>query len=301
MPSLLSNLVVWVHTCPQRKSSLDETLASIDQSDLPIYRVLSAGEHGKPYSWTATIEWWLDRWLEMAALGEWVLRLEDDVIVSKHIRHNLETWPAILEPDFGMGIGFIFDWLVRDLGGIEFLPNKVVRSKAVAWAGGQAQLMPSRVTTQIVPLLRSNLHSANRSAKPSAVWLDTIITQELTRNKYRTYLHVPSLVRTSSLSTISVASVCARSDHYATKTWLGDWIRPKDQEEEFQSEVLLCGKRTRWAVLNDGTVHRVSTPANLDPVAGPVTINGRLGVLRSSCLHDSSRAAYAAAATMLQS
>lgn len=37
---------------------------------------------------------------------EWVLRLEDDAIVNRHIVHNLRTWPALTAPDFGCGWGF---------------------------------------------------------------------------------------------------------------------------------------------------------------------------------------------------
>jgi len=32
-----------------------------------------------------------------------VLRLEDDALVNRHLRHNLTTWPAIHRPDFGAG------------------------------------------------------------------------------------------------------------------------------------------------------------------------------------------------------
>jgi hypothetical protein len=42
-----------------------------------------------------------------AAVGaDLVLRLEDDIDVSRHILHNLGTWPLIDDPSFGLGWAF---------------------------------------------------------------------------------------------------------------------------------------------------------------------------------------------------
>jgi hypothetical protein len=297
MSQMLPNLTVWVHTCPQRIERMTETLESLEASDLAGigWQICSAGEGSTPYPWPKTVEWWMDHWLEMAKLGDWVLRIEDDVVVYPHIGHNLATWPAINEPDFGIGLGFVFDFAVRDLGGIEFLPNKVVRSKATAFAGGQVQLMPSSIIPQLVAHLRERMRTDERLPGPGPIWFDSIITQELYNLGKRTYLHVPSVARAGSLSTESSASLCERYDHYANRTAAPDWKRPDDYELEFLAESLLCDKRTRWAVLGDGSVVKCITPALLDPLAGPVTINGTPLVLRSSCLYDTSTAAYLAA------
>jgi hypothetical protein len=47
-----------------------------------------------------------------------VLRLEDDAVVNRHVRHNLTTWPAIHRPDFGAGWAMspplsVLDWIYR--------------------------------------------------------------------------------------------------------------------------------------------------------------------------------------------
>jgi hypothetical protein len=39
--------------------------------------------------------------------AELVLRFEDDVLVNRHILHNIRTWPALEDPRFGMG--WLFD------------------------------------------------------------------------------------------------------------------------------------------------------------------------------------------------
>jgi hypothetical protein len=272
---------------------MSETIESLKASDLAEvgWSVCSAGEGATPYPWEKTIDWWLERWLKMSKGSDWVLRLEDDIVVGRYIGHNLTTWPAIKEPDFGMGLGFVFDGVVRDLGGVEFLPNKVVRAKARSFSGGQAQLMPSHLIPGLVDWIshHRNVDGIIQDANP--VWFDTGITAALSALGYRTYLHVPSVVCTGSLSTTSAASNCERLDHNANRTWLADWERPSDYEKEFLSEMMLQGKRTRWAVLGDKSIVECSTPANLDPVAGPVTIHGHVGVLKSSCLYDSSAAA----------
>lgn len=286
----IRNLAVWVHTCPQREKSLEETLQSLHQSDIPSWEVFSAGKNGKPLSWHDTLLWWLDRWLDMSKRADWVLRLEDDIVVGKFIGHNFATWPAINESDFGMGLGFVFDSTVRDNCGIEFLSNGVVRAKAKGFAAGQAQLMRSDVIQELVPKLQDVLTSDKLPPgyhPESPVWFDVGITEQLYRLGYRTYLHIPSIVRTGTLSTTSVASNCERSDHYAHKTWRGaDWKRPPDSRE-VDAEIILRGTRTRWAVLNTGSIVACSTPANLDPKATPVTINGRFCVMRSDALFDS--------------
>ncbi len=45
-----------------------------------------------------------------------VLRLEDDAVLNRHLRHNLTTWPAIHRPDFGAGWAMspplsVLDWI----------------------------------------------------------------------------------------------------------------------------------------------------------------------------------------------
>jgi hypothetical protein len=295
MSQLLPNLVVWIHTCPQRLNRIGETTASLDASDIAEIsgNICVAGTGSKPYSWPETIDWWMEHWIAMAKLGDWVLRLEDDIIVNPYIGHNLATWPAIRERDFGMGLGFVMDDILRDLGGLEFLPNKVVRSKARSTPGGQAQLMPSRLIPQTIDWVRAHRYTLEGCNIDCPAWFDTGITRALTELGYRTYLHVPSIVRTNAVSDESVASKCHR-EHHAHRTWLENWKRPEDYEEEFQAEVLLKDYRTRWAVTGDGTIIKCKSPARLDPVASLVTINGRGCAFQSSSLYDSQAEAYAA-------
>src|SRR5690606_38757116 len=44
---------------------------------------------------------------------EWILRLEDDVLVNRYILHNLCTWPATQHPKFAFGTLFMPDYWHR--------------------------------------------------------------------------------------------------------------------------------------------------------------------------------------------
>lgn len=48
-----------------------------------------------------------------------VLRLEDDALVNRHLRHNLTTWPAIYAANFGAGWAMspplnVLDWIYQN-------------------------------------------------------------------------------------------------------------------------------------------------------------------------------------------
>ena len=294
------DLTVWVNSCPQRIHKLDALKASLEASDLTRvgWEIISSKEI---IPWSKTIEEWCDWWKTAASKGkQWVLRIEDDVLVSPHIIWNTATWPALREPDFGVGLLFTFDHLIENLGGVGLLPNGVCYSKGQSFAGGQAQLIRSDLVPKIIDWLWANHKTSPIMAGWNwQEWFDVGITTAATLLGKRTYLHVPSLVNTGELSDISEASPGVR-DHRANRTWKPDWKRGVEDTKEFMSEMMLLGVRTRWAVLQPTAgqfvVKEVLTPAGMAGNATSCTINGRGCVLRTSCIYDTQQSALRAAA-----
>lgn len=97
-----ANITVIVQSVPGRPS-WRETRLSIEASDI--------GERYKLAQQQPNVAM-RDHFLGLldraaSARTPWVLRLEDDVLVNRHIISNLESWPAKNEPRFG--IGWLFD------------------------------------------------------------------------------------------------------------------------------------------------------------------------------------------------
>lgn len=91
------SVTVFLQTCPQRDAYITPTLGSLKQSDTT-FQVLRQPE-GQRHC-----RFFLDVLKQMAgAETPWVIRLEDDVLVSRYLTHNFLSWPALNEPDFGVG------------------------------------------------------------------------------------------------------------------------------------------------------------------------------------------------------
>jgi hypothetical protein len=96
-----SDILIWIHTCPQRAGVLGKLEASLRASDVGArYEVHVCEEKG-----VENVERWnRDKLLELTQRSRWVVRLEDDVVVSPNFLHNLQTWSALCNPvDFGIG------------------------------------------------------------------------------------------------------------------------------------------------------------------------------------------------------
>jgi len=90
-------LTVVIQAMPGRPA-LQKTLASIRESDLPEPTILYQPPDLTPVEFFLSVLDWM-----AAAPTELVLRLEDDVLVNRHILHNIQTWEAVHDPRFGLG------------------------------------------------------------------------------------------------------------------------------------------------------------------------------------------------------
>lgn len=93
------SLDVFVQTHPGREPVLDGLRESLEASDVGTdYRVMIHPEGN------TVVEHFLGVLTAMRdSQADLVLRLEDDSLTNRHLKHNLTTWPAIHQPDFGAG------------------------------------------------------------------------------------------------------------------------------------------------------------------------------------------------------
>lgn len=98
-------LEVFVFAYPGR-SSHARLHASLEASDVgKRYRMMY-----HPRGWPPKMHWRNVYETACASKAEWVIILEDDCIVNRHLIHNASTWPAIEDERFGAG------WLYNPAG-----------------------------------------------------------------------------------------------------------------------------------------------------------------------------------------
>jgi hypothetical protein len=176
-------------------------------------------------------EWWTETMLRLAGEGvdgstpDFILRLEDDVIVNEHILHNVSTWPALDKPDFGMGLLFNWD------GQWPPLPQSQrwhfdgsLRRLDLDLAGAQAQVFRA----SFVPKMISQISNAQRWHPPGELVYEKASRATRLAGKY-VYLHRPSLVN-CHVGCVMSADGCKHGGHFSRKTWHPTWRRGRDPE-----------------------------------------------------------------------
>lgn len=107
MPPLIGLYVV---TCPGREAVLAQTLASVRDSDWPHEPVVLTQSADWPVGWDSTSRMYRTA-LRRAWDDEawWAVVLEDDVLVSRHLWHNLTHWHPLTTGQLHWGSLFVPD------------------------------------------------------------------------------------------------------------------------------------------------------------------------------------------------
>jgi hypothetical protein len=229
----------FVHTCAPRQGKLGPTLASLDASDLAgNYEVIEApvgiGTDAFERWYLSTMRRMATEPLDDGLPADLIVRVEDDTIVNKHIAHNCCTWPAVREPDFGIGWLFLYDpWWNPD-------PRTMMRrggdderiiSKDVDIPGGQGQVFRSEVVESIlacIPDARIHRKIGSTQCMPGPredLWPDTTLSHATQLASLFVYLHKPALVNCHSGSTDSIVSNGIIAGHFSHKNFSADWRR----------------------------------------------------------------------------
>lgn len=111
---MVPSLGVFVQTHAGREPVLNGLRASLEASDVGSDYQVMVHPPGQ-----SVVEHFFGVLAAMRdAKTDLVLRLEDDAVLNRHLRHNLTTWPAIHRPDFGAGWAMspplsVLDWIYR--------------------------------------------------------------------------------------------------------------------------------------------------------------------------------------------
>lgn len=173
MPS--ERIETLVFAAPGRDEAHARCFASIEASDIgQDYTVqlhpagVSAREH-----WHATML------CAAAAASDYVLVLEDDVLVNRHILHNCRTWRWRYDPHFAAG------WLYKPGGLMPGVDGWY--TKNIEWYGGIAVLWKRAALAQLMPRAWELLAELDSNA-----W-DVAISKAVLTGGYGIRMHSPSL------------------------------------------------------------------------------------------------------------
>ena len=180
------DIAVVVQTIPSRKGALQDTLDSIQGSDLGGYTLEVVTQRPGETKRDNLI----NALLAVRKSGKkWGLRFEDDVLVNRHILHNLTTWKAAEESDFGAGwlwhselLGLRRDQLLESPGGFAF--------RSTPYTVGSLGVL---IATEHIPEMIIRMHSNWLHPKVDQAQ-DKVMSASLWDMGLRVYLHEPPLV-----------------------------------------------------------------------------------------------------------
>lgn len=211
------DIFIWVNHSVQREGSevFARTLRSLNESDAK----------GQFEVWThdpkeqSQSDWLIDRLRQAASRAKFFIRLENDVVVNRYLCHNVASWSALSEPDFGLGLLYSNHTLVHGLARQHLARSKAgnLRRKTRWIEGGQAQLYKSELVEGIV----ANFAKEKKELSHAPWYSDHIcmpdfwVSTAVYELGLSTYLMEPSLVQhigtQSSMSPVDASGIYSRN------------------------------------------------------------------------------------------
>lgn len=178
-----SRVLVWLHTWHGRDGLRDATVASVEASDaknrFEIMRQPEGADRDDYYMRVLSD-------LANRADIDWMLRIEDDALVNRHLLHNVCRWKAINDPLFGAGWLSVTDDLLADHTHCGTRNGFRTREyKECHFAGGV--LMRTALLKRAIPMVEERLPGlrfAPGCGISNAVW----------RADKRVFFHTPAIV-----------------------------------------------------------------------------------------------------------
>jgi len=145
-----------------------------------------------------------------------VVRLEDDVLVNRHFRHNTLTWPALHEPSFGMG------WLMSPPLGIwDVIYGKRCRNPT---AQRQIPICVANVFwTRDMPWIIEG--SKRWFARHGGTAMDFALSTAVVDGGRMSYLHTPCIAEHNTRAPSTLGHHHKR-EHTSAGLYRRDWKRP---------------------------------------------------------------------------
>ena len=232
------DIFVWLQTTVRRSS--ERTINSIERSDIGNrFLVITDKKIRKfPDDYVDLQRFWDLAWRDAVDAARirrcsYILRLEDDILVNRHILHNVCRWRAVNSSKFGLGTLFQPDyWLRRpelferdQETGLTFRNTKDVE-------GAQAQLIRTDLVEELlegVPKARVEKGLWQAHQQPSFDWS---LSRAAWALGLRVFVHEPALVNLhegSQSSTIDLTQHRTQVPHpecehyWGHKSFKPDW------------------------------------------------------------------------------
>ena len=199
---------VVVQTCPQRRELLPQTLESIQGSDIDDYEVMEHPEGMSLYDFFLSVM----RCLRDSG-ADYGVRLEDDALVNRHFIHNIRTWGALNEANFGAGWLFASQGMFNDRGKLQrSMPSGELYRNTREIHCALAVLLP-------IPLLRDELyaHMVAKGKQPQ----DFAMSGAVWDGGRRCYLHSPPIAEN-----VFAPSVRGHTNHTRYGHCAGSYFKP---------------------------------------------------------------------------
>lgn len=229
---MVSEVTVIVQTCQERKKLLAPTLDSLLESDArDSFRVLLHPQGERHCRFFRSVL------IAMAAVSTpWVIRLEDDVLVNRHLLHNFLTWPALSDPRFGAGWLFSPQILLNQtqLEQGHYIRNDPIMSYAFG-VGLKAETAQACIDEydRWIAEYGCGLHHCTRRGctfvtkphPPNQMGQDALFSRAVWGLNKRIFLCEPSLVETRLLPTTIGTTFWSDNEMSAGLRFNKDWCR----------------------------------------------------------------------------
>lgn len=236
----MENLTVVVQTCPERSTAAEETFESLRASDIgESFEVMVHPEGMERCRFYRSV---LVRMAE--ASTPYVIRCEDDILVSQHLGHNFLTWPALHEPMFGCGWLYVSELALAHETAV-WVNGFLTRSIPIMY-GSLCVGMPTAHARACVELLdewtekygcplsgcargRRCVHATRKKEDRHAHGQDTLLSQAVWRLGKRVYYHTPVLAENRLIESVRGTGFPANIDRRHLRAgphFKPEWRRP---------------------------------------------------------------------------
>lgn len=151
-----------------------------------------------------------------AADADYVIRLEDDAIINRHLRHNCLTWPAAHRPRFGAGWLYSAPRSSQDFTHHDRKP----RFRGSRLEGCVAVLFKRLTLVELLPRMR-----AWAKQNPAGYCYDFAISIPILDSGYEIWLHRPVIAEHNRHLKSAFGHVILPS-HHTQGAFKPNWRRP---------------------------------------------------------------------------
>lgn len=185
-----SRVVVWVHTWHGRDRERNMTLRSLEESDVENGFEVMRQPPGvdRDVFYVETLADLADR-----EDVEWMLRVEDDAVVNRHLLYNACTWEAVNDPLFGAGWLSVTNDMLADQAHCGLVRGHRTREYHEAhFAGGV--LMRTSILRELLPSIEQRLGEGDPDRPGKRFAPGCALSNAVWRAGLRVFYHLPSIV-----------------------------------------------------------------------------------------------------------